>query len=115
MKAVTGVFRSKQDAQTALTAMRSAGAHDDHITLLTPENMELAEQSVPAAASEQPGMGKAIGAVVGGAVAFSGGPLLVAALVPGVGPITALGLLGGAVLAAAGASVGAVAGGKLED
>jgi hypothetical protein len=111
MKAVTGVFRSKSDAQRALAAIRSAGAHEDQITLLTPENMEL----IPAVAAEQPGMGKTIGAVVGGAVAFSGGPLLVAALIPGVGPITALGLLGGAVLAAAGASVGAVAGGKLED
>jgi hypothetical protein len=115
MKAVTGVFRSKSDAQRALTALRASGVHEDQITLLTPENMELTEQSVPAVAAEQPGMGKAIGAVIGGAVAFSGGPLLIAALIPGVGPITALGLLGGAVLAAAGASVGAVAGGKLED
>ena len=115
MKAVTGVFRSKSDAQRALAAIRSAGVHEDQITLLTPENMDLTEQSIPAVAAEQPGMGKTIGAVVGGAVAFSGGPLLIAALIPGVGPITALGLLGGAVLAAAGASVGAVAGGKLED
>jgi hypothetical protein len=60
-------------------------------------------------------MAKAIGALVGGAAGLSGGPLIVAALVPGVGPITAIGLLGGAVLAAAGASVGAVAGGKLEN
>jgi hypothetical protein len=41
--------------------------------------------------------------------------LILAALIPGVGPITAIGLLGGAVLAAAGASIGAVAGGKLEN
>jgi hypothetical protein len=60
-------------------------------------------------------MGKTIGALVGGAAGISGGPLIVAALIPGVGPITALGLLGGAVLAAAGASIGAVAGGKLEN
>jgi hypothetical protein len=37
-----------------------------------------------------------------------------AAIIPGVGLITAIGLLGGAVLAAAGASIGAAAGGKLE-
>jgi hypothetical protein len=60
-------------------------------------------------------MGKTIGALVGGAAGLSGGPLLVAALVPGVGPITAVGLLGGAILAAAGASVGAVVGGKSEN
>jgi hypothetical protein len=37
------------------------------------------------------------------------------AAIPGVGPITAIGLLGAAVLGAAGAGIGAVAGGKLEN
>ena len=37
------------------------------------------------------------------------------ALIPGVGPITGLGLLGAAVLGAAGATVGAAAGGKIEE
>lgn len=37
------------------------------------------------------------------------------ALVPGLGPVTALGLLGAAILGAAGATVGAAAGGKFED
>ena len=60
-------------------------------------------------------MAKAIGGLLGGAAGLSAGPLIVAALIPGVGPITAIGLLGGAILAAAGASVGAVAGGKLEN
>jgi len=60
-------------------------------------------------------MGKALGALAGTAAGFSAGTLLVAALIPGVGPITAIGLLGGAVAAAAGATVGAVAGGKLEN
>jgi hypothetical protein len=59
-------------------------------------------------------MGKAIGAVLGASAGLSGAPL-VAAFIPGVGPIAAMGLLGGAVLAAAGAGVGAVAGGKLEN
>ena len=36
------------------------------------------------------------------------------ALVPGLGPITALGLLGAAILGAAGATIGAAAGGKAE-
>lgn len=60
-------------------------------------------------------MGKAVGALVGAAGGMSAGPLIVAALVPGVGPITAIGLLGGALLAAAGATVGAVAGGRVEN
>jgi hypothetical protein len=114
MKAVTGVFASLSDAQCALSQFRDLGLVEDRLTLLTPKDKEH-EPDVPISSTEQPGMGKAIGALIGGAAGLSGGPLLVAALVPGVGPITAIGLLGGAVLAAAGASVGAVAGGKAEN
>ncbi len=115
MRSVTGVFRSGTEAQVALDRMRSLGLPDDRVTLLSPGSTATDLRSVPVVAAEQPGMAKAIGALVGGAAGLSGGPLIVAALVPGVGPITAIGLLGGAVLAAAGASVGAVAGGKLEN
>ncbi len=65
-------------------------------------------------AAEQPGIGKAIGAVVGAAGGLSGGSLLMAAVIPGVGPVTALGLLGAAVVGAAGATVGASVGQSLE-
>jgi hypothetical protein len=119
MRAVTGVFASKADAERALAQIHSTGLSEDRITLLTPENQKIqqaaAPPEAPIIAAEQSGMGKAVGAVLGTAAGFSGGPLIVAALLPGVGPITALGLLGGALLAAAGASIGAVAGGKVED
>ena len=115
MKAVSGVFRSRSDAERAIAEMKSAGLPKDQCTLLTPGRSEKELQSVPAVAAEQPGMGKAIGAVVGASAGLSGASLVIAAIVPGVGAITALGLLGAAVLTAAGASVGAVAGGKLED
>ena len=59
-------------------------------------------------------MGKAIGAVVGAAAGLSG-PFVIAAIIPGVGAITGLGLLGAAVLGAAGASLGAIGGEKLEN
>lgn len=115
MKAVTGVFGSASDAQRALSQIRDLGLADDRATLLTPHNGDKHESDIPTVSTEQPGMGKALGALIGGAAGLSGGPLLVAALIPGVGPITAIGLLGGAVLAAAGAEVGAVAGGKMEN
>jgi hypothetical protein len=115
MKAVTGVFGSQTDAQRALVQLRSLGLGDDRLTLLTPGGVDTHEPEVPVASAEQPGMGKAMGALVGTAAGISAGPLLVAALIPGVGPITAVGLLGGAVAVAAGASVGAVAGEKLEE
>lgn len=114
MKAVSGVFRSRSDAEHAMAEMRSASLPESRITLLTPERTEKGLQSVPAVATEQPGMGKAIGAVLGGSAGWSGAALVMAAI-PGVGPITAIGLLGSAILAAAGASIGAVAGGKLEN
>jgi hypothetical protein len=114
MKAVTGVFRSRVDAERVMTQMRSLGISEDKITLLSPGKMEKNLLSVPSVSAEQPGMGKAMGAVVGAAAGLSGGAL-VAALIPGVGTITAIGLLGAAVLAAAGGSIGAVAGGKLEN
>ena len=70
-------------------------------------------QSVPTDTTEQPGMGKAMGALLGGGVGITGGSLLIA-LIPGVGPITALGLLGAAIAGAAGATVGATVGDKME-
>lgn len=116
MKGVTGVFRSASDAEHALAQFRAVGLPEDRFTILTPSmsDDDRHVEAVPTSSTEQPGMGKAIGALIGGAAGLSGGPLLIAALVPGVGPITAVGLLGGAVLAAAGAAVGAVAGGKSE-
>lgn len=114
MKAVSGVFRSRSDAERAMAEMHSVGVPKDQVTLLTPERTETGLQAVPTVAAEQPGMGKAIGAVLGGSAGLSGGALIIAAI-PGVGPITAIGLLGSAVLGAAGAAIGAAAGGKLEN
>src|SRR5580704_16060095 len=114
MEAVSGVFSSRSDAERAMAEMRSIGLPADRITLLTPGQPETELQSVPADAAEQPGMGKAIGAVVGASAGLSGGALVMAAI-PGVGLITAIGLLGSAILGAAGAGIGAAAGGKLEN
>jgi hypothetical protein len=115
MKTVTGVFRSAADAERAVAQMRTIGLQEDRITLLTPGSPDTKVQAVPTVSTEQPGMGKAIGALLGGAAGLSAGPLVVAALIPGVGPITAIGLLAGAFAGAAGAGVGAVAGGKAEN
>src|SRR5579864_5848899 len=114
MKAVSGVFRSRSDAARAMAEMHSVGLPENQMTLLTPGKSEAGLETVPAVAAEQPGMGKAIGAVLGGSAGLSGAALVMAAI-PGVGPITAIGLLGSAVLAAAGAGIGAAAGGKLEN
>lgn len=116
MESVTGIFATREAAERAYEHVRQAGIPDDKLTILTPgtaDQIGKEIQSVPTDTTEQPGMGNAMGALVGGGIGITGGSLLMA-LVPGVGPITALGLLGAAVLGAAGATVGAAAGGKIE-
>jgi hypothetical protein len=116
MEAVTGVFATRSAAERALKDVHNTGIPSNKITLLTPgteEQVEKEIQAVPTDATEQPGMGKAMGALLGGGVGLTAGAALVA-LVPGVGPVTAIGLLGAGVLGAAGAAVGATAGGKVE-
>lgn len=115
MQAITGVFPTRGDAVQAVSALRSTGIADDKITLLTPGDVQKELVSVPVDTAEQPGIGKAIGTVVGAAGGLSGGSLVLALLVPGVGLVTAAGLLGVAILGMAGAAVGATAGGSLEN
>jgi len=116
MKAISGVFVSRSSAENAVKEIRKAGVPDDRVTLLIPGSVDQVEhevESVPVDDAEQAGIGKAIGALMGGGVGATGGALLVA-LVPGVGPISALGLLGAAILGAAGATAGAAVGGRVE-
>lgn len=117
MEAITGVFQSRSTAESALGDIRNAAALPaDRTTLLTPGSVDHVENeltSVPTDSTEQPGMGNAMGALIGGGVGLTGGSLLMA-LVPGLGPVTALGLLGAGILAAAGATIGASVGGTVE-
>jgi len=117
MEAITGVFKTRADAERAVNEAQAAGIPADKITLLTPGTPDQVNQeikSIPTDAAEQPGMGKAVGALAGGGVGFTSGALLMA-LVPGLGPVTAVGLLGAAILGVAGATIGAAAGGKAEE
>jgi hypothetical protein len=116
MEAISGVFKTRKSAEDAVSGARESGIAADKITLLTPgtaEQIDKEIQSVPVDTAEQPGIGKGLGALAGGGVGITGGALLVA-LVPGLGPVTALGLLGAAILGAAGATLGATVGNKLE-
>jgi len=116
METVSGVFKTRDAAERVVQDAAQAGIPADKVTLLTPGSLNEVDremESVPVDTTEQPGMGKAIGALLGGGVGITGGSLLVA-LIPGVGPITALGLLGAAIVGAAGATVGARVGDKME-
>jgi hypothetical protein len=116
MEAVSGVFKTRTRAENAVNEALKADIPAHRVTLLTPGSVDQVNKemvAVPTDTAEQPGMGKAIGALAGGGVGFAGGSLLMA-LVPGLGPITAVGLLGAAILGAAGATVGATVGNELE-
>ena len=118
MEPVTGIFKSRADAQRAITELQAGGISPEEINLFTPRTTEDLHTAVPVADTEQPGIGKALGGVVGAAVGAASGLSLSAAaasiFVPAVGPVLAIGLLGAALFGAGGAFGGAMAGEALE-
>src|SRR6516164_6090202 len=118
MRAVAGVFASRSDAEHAARKVASLGLSKDRIALLFQGQTKKELQAIPISEGEQPGVGKALGGVVGAAAGLAGGfelGAVVSAAVPGVGPVLAIGLAGAALLALAGATVGAVGGDALEN
>ena len=119
METVVGIFSEPETAQRAFQAARASGVPSDRLTLLTPGSSERQVHSVPTTETEQPGMGKAVGGVVGGVFGATTGLGLAEAaaslLIPGVGPVAAIGLAAAALLGAGGALAGAAAGDALED
>jgi hypothetical protein len=120
MEAVVGIFGQSAEAARAASDLRAIGVDESRIGVVTPQDPRAELQTVPTTEAEQPGVGAALGAVVGGAVGAAAGlPLGTAAasvLIPGVGPVVAIGILGAALLGAGGAAAGAaIAGGPLEE
>jgi hypothetical protein len=106
MRPVVGVFRSRSDAEEGVKRLKDAGIPSDTITVITPHSPEGGKEDLQVD-SEQPGMVKTLGAVAGGAAGLGIGEGLASLAVPGVGPVLAIGLIGGALLGAlAGAAVG---------
>lgn len=67
MKTVTAIFESALKADRARFQLRVLGLKRKQITLLTPASSPAEVHATPTADGEQPGMGKAIGALVGAA------------------------------------------------
>jgi hypothetical protein len=118
MKAVVGVFKSRSDAEEGAAALVPLRIPSARINVLTPEVTDKEIAAVPTMASEQSGMGEAMGAVVGGAMGVAGGagfaPVVASLLVPGVGPVLSIGILAGVLLGAIGAVGGGAVGAALE-
>ena len=116
MITVAGIFPERETAARAVADLRAMGIEESNVDLLAPGSAGEQELgAVPTADSEQPGMGRAVGSVVGGAVGVAGGLSLGTAaaaslLIPGVGPVLALGALGAAVLGLAGVAGGGAVG-----
>lgn len=120
MQAVTGVFKSREDADVAVNALRSLGIPEKRLGIVAPGSApERLEAGVPVTDSESPGMGRAMGAAVGGGIGAAGGAtagLAVASLaVPGIGPLIAFGMVGAALLGIVGAAAGSAVGDAVEE
>lgn len=118
MKPVVGVFKSRAEATVGAADLRPLDIPKNRITILTPHATAEELAAVPTVAGEQAGMGKALGAAVGGAIGVAGGvglvPMLASFLIPGVGQVLAIGVVGGVLLGAIGAVGGGAAGGAIE-
>jgi hypothetical protein len=119
MQAVVGIFTSQAAAERGAERLRALGIAPEHINLLIPGVSEAQLAQVPTTETEPPGIGPAIGGVVGGAVGASSGlvaPVILSALIPGIGTVTAIGLAAlGIIGAVGGALAGAAAGAALEN
>jgi hypothetical protein len=114
MDAVTGVFRSRDDARRGATELCRAGFSPSSVNVLLPGAPEQEIHSIPSSETESPGVGAAIGGVVGAAVGIGGGFELGTAaaslMVPGVGPIVAMGIAAAALFGTGGLFAGAALG-----
>jgi hypothetical protein len=120
MQAVTGVFKSRDEAEQVINQLRSLGIPEKRLGIVSPGSTpERLEAGVPVTDTESPGMGRAMGAAVGGAMGAAGGAtagLAVASLaVPGIGPLIAFGMVGAALLGVVGAAAGSAVGDSVEE
>ena len=108
MRTAVGIFSDRARAEHAVTELSRLGFGAERVTLLCPGEHDT--DVLPTTEGEPPGMGKAVGATVGtavgGAAGLHFGAGLLTFLIPGIGPIIASGLVGAAILAAAGYAVG---------
>lgn len=115
MKTVAAVFNTRATAEQGVAELQSLGVSQDRITLLTSQSTPEELARVPKSDSEQPGIVKELGAVVGSMAGFAGGFGLVALALPGIGPIFAFGVAGGLLLGAIGGVTGEIAGKSLDN
>jgi hypothetical protein len=116
MKTVVGIFSSPAAADRAVKDLVNAGVPPAKVRKLTPGSPEREIHSaIPTADTEQPGMGKAVGAVVGGVVGLMAALGVSAVLYGGMGALGRTTWIIAALCGILGAAIGAFAGGALEE
>ena len=119
MESVAGILASREKAEQAVNEIKVLVPEKRVVLLMPHTSADEAESAVKTTDAEATGIGKALGGTVGGALGAASGATLGAAaaslLVPGVGPVMALGILGAAVLGLGGAATGAALGDVAEE
>lgn len=111
MRTITGLFDTRDQAETAVRSLKAAGIVADDISVVA-NNADGSYEVDGNEVAEDAGAGAGIGAAVGGAGGLLAG--LGALAIPGIGPVIAGGwLLSTVVGAATGAVVGGAAGGLI--
>src|SRR5690348_4787739 len=110
MQTVAGVFTNRMAADAAINDLLQLNIPVESLTFLSGDCPDFEAESLPTTDTESDGMGKTLGAYVGGVTAASAGLGLgsgiAALMVPGVGPILAAGIGAAALLGLGGAAVG---------
>lgn len=117
VETVASVFRSRNDAQRAALEAHRVRLDGGRINLLLPGASEDEIRSIRTSETEQPGMGATFGGVLGGSLGLASGFVVeaaVSALIPGVGPVLAIGATAAALLGIGGAVGGAAVGSAAE-
>jgi hypothetical protein len=118
METVAAVFHSREDAQKAAVELNHVKFDGGRINLLLPETPDAKVRQVLTSDTEQPGVGGAFGGVLGGALGLASGfelGMATTALIPGIGPVLAVGAAAAAVLGIGGAVGGAAIGTALDE
>ena len=104
-RTVVGLFRDRNDAESAIRELKDAGFTDKQIgvAMRNPEEQRELIEDTGSTAAEGAAVGAVSGGVVGGLIGLLG-----SLLIPGVGPIVVGGVLASTL---AGAGIGAAAGG----
>src|SRR5437773_12158291 len=119
MQSVVGIFTSCAAADRAVREMLDTGIPRLSLIFLTSEQLPAQVEQVPTTDAEAHGMGKAIGAFVGGVVGASAvlglGSAVASLVVPGVGTILAAGIGAASLLGLGGAIAGEEIGYRCEE